>query len=155
MGFEQQQCDVLNICPIETFAFINIFWCQILLPTIPISKILFAHLALKGAGQEWKCKSLFLSRHAIYILTDHFICLEISNNVDTHHHWNFSCGNRTRKVGSYFHILQQWDMKWFLFLICSQKYNITQSLINIDLILLMLESILLQYIRWNLIKNFS
>ena len=125
MGFEQQQCDVWNIYRFETFAFINILWCQILLPTIPISEILFAHLALKGAGQEWKCTSLFLSRHAIYILTDHFICLEISNNVDIHHHWDFVCGNRTRKVGSYFHILQQGDMKWFLILICSQKCNKT------------------------------
>ena len=102
---------------------------QTLLPTIPISKILFAHLALKRAGQEWKCTSLFSSRHAIYILTDHFICLEISNNVDIHHHCDFYCGNKTRNVLSYFHILQQWVQQWkqFLFLICSQQCNIALS----------------------------
>ena len=146
MGFEQQRCDVWNIYPFETFAFINIYCCQILLPTIPISKILFAHLALKRAGQEAKCTSLFSSRNAIYILTDHFICLEISNNVDIHHHWDFFCGNRTRKVGSYFHMLQQWDIKWFLVLICSRN---TRKYMNTPIILPMIN--FLYFVSFNMV----
>ena len=130
MGFEQQQCDDLNIYPIETFAFINIFWCQILLPTIPISEILFAHLALKSAGQEWKCKSLLLSRHAIYILTDHFICLEISNNVDTHHHWNFFVVIGLVKLDHIFIYYNNGIWNGFYFWFANRGNNLRQNNIN-------------------------